>query len=66
MSTLITIASLLFVISVSGVVYVWNYGVGRDAGPPESMILIGGMFGSISSLILFGIVFGMMLGRMCL
>lgn len=64
MSALIAIAGLLFVISVFGVVYVWKYGVGRDAGPPESMIFIGGILGTIISLILFGTAFGLMLGRM--
>lgn len=58
LSHLITIAGLLFVASVSAVVYVWNYGVGRDAGPPESMILIAGAIGVLISLILFGIAFG--------
>lgn len=63
MIALITVAGLFFVVSVSGIVYVWKYGVGRDAGPPESMMLIGGVLGAITSLVLFGIAIGMMIER---
>lgn len=64
MSTLITIAGLLFVVSVSAIVYVWKHGVGRDAGPPEAILFISGVFGVVIALILFGVAFGLMLGRM--
>lgn len=59
----LTVAGLLFVVSVSGIVYVWKYGVGRDAGPPESLMLIGGVLGAITSLVLFGVAIGMMIER---
>lgn len=63
MSVIVTVAGLVFVVSVSGVVYVWENGVGRDAGPPEAVMLVGGLLGAILSLVLFGVAVGLMIER---
>lgn len=59
MRTLLVVSALLFVLSVFTISYVNRNAVGRDAGPPESMLYVAGGFMFVLSLTLFGVALGL-------